>query len=208
MHGEIRALEGVSLAIEPGSLVVLTGPSGSGKTTLLALLGALERPSQGEVLFDRRSLTGLSDAGLARLRRRIGFVFQNFSLILALPAWENITYPLIPRGVSRATRLKRAQELLTRLGLADRLTATPEELSGGEQQRLAVARALAGQPDVLLADEPTSNLDSEGGRRLAAVLREVHADGKTVVIASHDPEFFTPSARVVKLESGRLKEAP
>jgi putative ABC transport system ATP-binding protein len=207
-RGEVRALEDVSLAIVTGSLTILTGASGSGKSTLLALLGALERPSRGEVLFDGRSLAGFSDAGLARLRRRIGFVFQNFSLIPSLPAWENVTYPLVPRGIPRGERFERAQALLARLGLTDKLTAPPQELSGGEQQRLAVARALIGGPDLLLADEPTSNLDRESGRLLTALFREVHAAGRTVVVASHDPEFLTDAAQVYELEAGRLKGQP
>src|SRR5207244_3954545 len=153
------ALQDISLIVRRGTFVALTGPSGSGKTTLLALLGALERPSRGQVLFDGRPLGALSDVALARLRRRLGFIFQDFALIPNLPAWANITYPLIPRGIGSARRRQIASELLSRLGIADKFAASPECLSGGEQQRLAVARALAGAPDVLLADEPTSNLD-------------------------------------------------
>src|SRR2546425_5347482 len=160
---EVRALEDVSLAVPPGAFVVLTGPSGSGKTTLLALLGGLERPTRGRVFFAGRDLGDCSDVELARIRRRVGFIFQDFALIGGLPVWENITYPLIPRGVSRRQRWQRAQELLSRFGLSDKLSRRPRELSGGEQQRVSVARALAGQPEVLLADEPTSNLDDQSG---------------------------------------------
>jgi putative ABC transport system ATP-binding protein len=205
-RAEVRALHEVSLPIEPGRFVLLTGPSGSGKTTLLALLGALERPTSGEVLFDGRALAACSDVELARLRRRMGFVFQNFSLIPGLPVWENITYPLIPCGVRRSARHERALELLTMLGLADRLQSRSTELSGGEQQRVAVARALVARPTVLLADEPTSNLDLASGEALMALLREVHRQGTTVVLSSHDPRMTSLAETVHELEAGRLKQ--
>src|SRR5262249_54830717 len=143
-------LDEVSLSIEQGSFTVVTGRSGSGKTTLLALLGALERPTRGRVLFAGKDFGDCSDVELARIRRRMGFVFQDFSLIPNLSAGENITYPLIPRGVPRAERQRRAQELLSRFGIGGKLTARAKELSGGEQQRVALARALAGQPEVVL----------------------------------------------------------
>jgi putative ABC transport system ATP-binding protein len=201
----VRALEDVSLEVPAGSFTLLTGPSGSGKTTLLALLGGLERPTRGRVLFAGRDLGGCSDVELARLRRRLGFVFQDFALIAGLPVWENVTYPLIPRGASAAERYRLARELLGNFGLGDRLAARPRELSGGEQQRVAVARALAGRPEVLLADEPTSNLDEESGRAVIALLRQAHADGKTVVASSHDPRLAAVATRVCRLEGGRLK---
>jgi putative ABC transport system ATP-binding protein len=204
-RAEVRALDDVSLAVPAGSWVAATGPSGSGKTTLLALLGALDWPSRGEVLFRGRSLAGCSGHELGRVRRRLGFVFQNAGLIPGLPAWENVAYPLVPRGVSRAERRARAEALLTRLGLIERLTALPEELSGGEQQRVAVARALAGEPEVLLADEPTSNLDPAAAEGLVALLREVHARGTTVFVASHDPRLVAVATRVYELVGGRLK---
>ena len=203
-RGEVRAVDDVSLAVERGAFVVLNGPSGSGKTTLLALLGALERPTRGQALFDGRDLGGLSDVGLARVRRRLGFVFQDFALIPNLPAWENITYPLIPRGWSRGRRQELALSLLARFGIADRFTARPEELSGGEQQRVAVARALAGAPEVLLADEPTSNLDLGAAGELLATLREFHAGGNTVVVSTHDPQLADLATEVHELRAGRL----
>jgi ABC-type lipoprotein export system ATPase subunit len=202
---EVRALQDVSVSIAPGSLAVLTGPSGSGKTTLLALLGALERPSRGQVLFAGRDLSGCSDVELARIRRRMGFIFQNFALIPNLPVWENITYPLIPRGVSRAQRYKRARALLAHFGMPDKLVRRPKELSGGEQQRVAVARALAGQPEVLLADEPTSNLDRAASQVLVSVLQEMHQEGKTLLVSTHDPQVIALATRVYELEGGRLK---
>ncbi len=203
---EIRAVDGVSLAIPQGSFTALAGPSGSGKTTLLALLGALERPSSGQVVFQGSDLGGFSDVGLARVRRQLGFVFQDFSLIPGLTVWENITYPLIPRGVSRSARYGRAGELLARFGLGDKLLARPRELSGGEQQRVALARALAAQPEILLADEPTSNLDPRAGEMVLASLQELHAEGRTIVLASHDSRITGLASRFYELEGGKLKE--
>jgi putative ABC transport system ATP-binding protein len=202
---EVRAVHTVSLSIAAGSLAVLTGPSGSGKTTLLALLGALERPTRGQVLFNGRNLSSCSDVELARVRRRLGFVFQNFSLIARLPVWENVTYPLIPRGMSQARRYERAREALGQLGLADKLDARPEELSGGEQQRVAVARALVGDPEVVLADEPTSNLDPAAAQNLVALLQAIHRSGKTVILSSHDPQLSAMATHVYHLQSGQLQ---
>jgi ABC-type lipoprotein export system ATPase subunit len=203
-RAEVRALDDVSLGIERGSFTVLTGASGSGKTTLLALLGALERPSRGRVLFLGKNLADCSDVELARVRRRMGFIFQDFSLIPSLSVLENITYPLIPRGVARAERVGRAAALLSRFGMKERLAAKPRELSGGEQQRIAIARALAGQPEVVLADEPTSNLDPEAGQTLLSILREMHAEGKTLVLSSHDPQMKCLATRIFQLHAGRL----
>jgi putative ABC transport system ATP-binding protein len=207
-RAEVRALVDVSLAVPRGGFAALTGPSGSGKTTLLALLGALERPSRGQALFDGSDLGACSDAARARVRRRLGFVFQDFALIPGLPLWENLTYPLIPRGVPGAARRRIAEEWLARLGLADRFSARPQELSGGEQQRAAVARALAGQPEVLFADEPTSNLDPASAADLTALLRELHAGGTTVVVSTHDPRLVALATAVFALSAGRLVSAP
>jgi putative ABC transport system ATP-binding protein len=204
---EVRALQDVSLTVAARSFTALTGPSGCGKTTLLAVLGALERPTSGQVLFRGRDLGTCSDAELARARRRMGFVFQDFSLIPGLSVWENVTYPLIPRGVRRAQRHARARGLLNRLGLGDRLLARPGDLSGGEQQRVALARALAGEPEVLLADEPTSNLDPEAGQTVLAILQEVHATGRTVVLASHDALAVGLATCTYELDKGRISRA-
>jgi putative ABC transport system ATP-binding protein len=201
---EVRAVDEVSLAIRQGAFAVLSGSSGSGKTTLLALLGALDRPSRGEILFTGRSLCKLSDAELTRVRRRIGFIFQDFALLPRLPIWETVTSGLIPLGIGRQARHDRAKSLLTRVGLGAAAHARPEELSGGEQQRVAVARALAGEPEVVLADEPTSNLDPEAGRQLLALLQAIHAEGRTILIATHDPRLIAASEEVYHLEAGRL----
>ena len=204
--GEIHALEDVSLDITAGSFAVFKGHSGSGKTTLLALLGGLERPTRGQVLLAGRDLGRCSDTELARLRRRMGFIFQDFALIPGLPVWQNITYPLIPRGVSPAERLQIAQRLLADFGMSGRLAALPRELSGGEQQRVAIARALAGRPELLLADEPTSNLDEEAGRVVIALLHQVHAQGRTVVASSHDPRLAAVATCIWELRAGRIKK--
>lgn len=204
---EIHALGGVSLTIDAGACCALAGPSGSGKSTLLALLGALDRPTAGEVLFDGKTLAGLSDIGLARIRRRFGFVFQNFSLLPRLSVWENVSYPLVPRGVGRRQRLVVAQKLLEPLGLADRLDDPAADLSGGEQQRVAVARALAGEPTALLADEPTSQLDQSSADLLWQSFDDLRRRGMTLVVCSHDPRFLARASQVVYVESGRLRNA-
>ena len=200
----VRALDDASLEVAAGGCAAVTGPSGSGKSTLLTLLGALDYPTKGTVLFDGRDLGGCSDAERTRIRRRMGFTFQSFALVARLPVWENITYPLIPRGVIRAERYRRAVALLDRMGLKDRLMAKPEELSGGEQQRVALARALAGNPDVIIADEPTSNLDQQTGDIVANMLREHHARGATVLLASHDPRLIAAADVVYRMEGGRI----
>jgi len=203
-RAEVRALDDVTLAIERGSLTVVTGASGSGKTTLLALLGGLERATRGQVLFDGKSLANCSGAELARIRRRVGFVFQDFALIPNLSVAENITYPLIPRGVPRPERQQRARELLARLGLEDKFDAPARDLSGGERQRAGVARALAGDPEALLADEPTSNLDLQTADSMLAMLKERHAAGTTVVLSSHDPRVIALATCRIDLAAGRL----
>lgn len=203
---EVRALDRVSLSISRGSFVALTGPSGSGKTTLLALLAAMDRPTSGQLRFEGRDISKFSDTALARLRRRMGFIFQDSGLIHNLPVWENISYPLIPRGVTRAARLEQARRLLGRLGLAEKHSALPSELSGGEQQRVAVARALVGDPEVLFADEPTSNLDRASAASLLAILRDFHERGGTVVVSTHDAELVALAEQRFELVGGRCVE--
>jgi putative ABC transport system ATP-binding protein len=205
--GAVQALREVTLAIERGSFVLVTGPSGSGKTTLLALLGALDQPTRGRVVFNGRDLSRCSGWELARVRRRVGFVFQDFGLIPGLPVWENVTYPLVPRGPTRTERYRRARELLASFGLEDKLGLRPRQLSGGEQQRVAFARALVGDPELLLADEPTSSLDPETAEPLLAALRQAHAAGTTVVVASHDARLATLATVAYELRGGRLQRA-
>ncbi|MBI3461967.1 MAG: ATP-binding cassette domain-containing protein [Planctomycetes bacterium] len=201
---EVRALERISLTIPEGGFQVLVGPSGSGKSTLLAMLGALDRATSGRIVFDGQDLSDCSDVELARVRRRVGFVFQNLSLVPRLPNWENITYPLVPRGVPRAQRLEIARDLMNRFGILDKLVACPEELSMGEQQRVAVARALAAGPDAILADEPTSSLDRRAADDFFAILNDLHASGKTLVVATHDPALIELATAVAELDRGTL----
>lgn len=202
--GQVRALDGISLSVPAGSFVVLTGPSGSGKSTLLALLGALDRPTGGTVRFAGQDLTTYTDTGLARVRRQIGFVAQGFALIPGLSAWENVAYALIARGVPRAERRRVALDLLSRLGLGDRVTTRARDLSGGEQQRVAVARALGGSPAVVLADEPTSQLDEVTGDMVIDLLADAHRGGVTVLAASHDPRLAPRATASMSLAGGRL----
>jgi putative ABC transport system ATP-binding protein len=204
-RGEARALDDVSLGVESGSVAVVTGPSGSGKTTLLSLLGAVERPTRGRVRFQGQFLNACSDTELARVRRRMGFVFQDYGLIPNLSAAENIDYSLIPRGVARRERQRLAIEWLSRFAMEGKAGMRVRELSGGEQQRVAIARALAGRPDLVLADEPTSNLDQAAAQNLIAVFRDIRARGGTLILSSHDPGIQALATCVFELESGRLK---
>ena len=201
---EIRALAGVNLRIAPGEFVVVAGPSGSGKTTLLQLLGALDRPTDGVVQFEGRDLGALGDGELAKLRlNELGFVFQQFNLIPTLTARQNVEASLAPTAADSAARHLRAGELLEAVGLAARSEHLPSQLSGGEQQRVAIARALANEPRVLLADEPTGNLDSATGREILALLRDLsEARGLTIVVVTHDPEIADDAPRVVHMRDG------
>jgi len=201
----VTAVDNVSLSISRGELVVLTGDSGSGKTSLLSILGALSRPTSGLVRILGRELTGCSGTELARVRRQIGFVFQTFSLLSRLPAWENVTYPLIPLGVSRARRFALAGQVLERVGLQRKMSSRPEQLSGGELQRVAVARALAGSPQILLADEPTSNLDARAAEQLIEIFREAHEQGTTIVLSTHDGRLMSLGTRVFEMQAGQLR---
>jgi putative ABC transport system ATP-binding protein len=202
----VRALDGVALAIGAGEFVALEGPSGSGKTTLLQLLGALDRPSGGEVLFEGRDLAKLPDRDLADLRlRSFGFVFQQFNLIPTLTAVENVEAKLIPAGGTR----ERALELLGEVGLAERSDHLPHQLSGGEQQRVAIARALSVEPRVVLADEPTGNLDTDTGREIIELLAGLAAEhGSTVIVATHDTTLAARAPRRLALRDGRLVGPP
>ena len=198
------ALRDVSLAIERGEYVAISGPSGCGKTTLLSLLGALDRPTRGRVIFDGQELVKLSYAARARVRRRTGLVFQHPHMIARLPLWENISYPLVPLGASAAERKKTALRWLARVGLADRVNCRPEELSGGERGRVGVARALAHEPELILADEPLSDLDAESAGWVGALFEEFRARGGTLVVATHAPAEEAASARQCRLVDGRL----
>jgi putative ABC transport system ATP-binding protein len=202
----VDAILDVSLTIEPGEFVAVAGPSGSGKTTLLQLLGALDRPTEGQIFFEGRDLARLGEGELSALRlRTIGFVFQQFNLIPTLSAAENVALALAPRRLSAEERKERTLELLSAVGLGPRAHHLPAELSGGEQQRVAIARALANEPRVLLADEPTGNLDSMTGEEIIGLLRVLCADrGQTVVLITHDAEIAAAAHRTIRLHDGRL----
>jgi len=206
----VRALDGVDLEIEPGEIVAIEGPSGSGKTTLLQLLGALDRPSAGRVFFEGRDLATLPDHELAALRlRSFGFVFQQFNLIPTLTAVENVEAKLAPTGVTDRDLRDRALALLAEVGLVERAIHLPGHLSGGEQQRVAIARALSVEPRVVLADEPTGNLDTTTGAETIELLTGLAAEhGSTVIVATHDVGLASRAPRRLAMRDGRLVEAP
>jgi putative ABC transport system ATP-binding protein len=203
---EVAALRGVDLDVASGEFLCIEGPSGSGKSTLLQLLGALDTPTAGTVQMDGQELGAAGDDVLTGIRSsRIGFVFQQFNLIPTLSAAENVALAMAPHHPSKAEREERAKELLTRVGLGQRLEHLPSRLSGGEQQRVAIARALANRPEVIVADEPTGNLDSESAGEVMSLLVELQQrDGVTVIVATHDPEVAQHATRHVKLRDGAI----
>ncbi|WP_182112420.1 MULTISPECIES: ABC transporter ATP-binding protein [unclassified Actinotalea] len=205
----VHALDGVSLDVEPGEMVALVGRSGSGKTTLLNVVGGLDRPDAGTVLVDGVDVTALDEAGLVGLRREtVAFVFQTFGLIPVLSAAENVGVPLRLRGLSVPDRERRVRLLLDLVGLGDHASQRPDEMSGGQQQRVAIARALAASPRLLVADEPTGQLDSETGLAVMALIRGVvEAEGMTAIVSTHDPVMIALADRAVRLVDGRLADA-
>jgi len=204
-HVQVHALNDVSMSIDEGEFVAILGPSGSGKSTMMSILGCLDRPSAGEYRLAGAPVGTLSDDRLAAIRSRtIGFVFQSYNLLPRTSAIDNVATPLLYQGVSRKERVNRATAALERLGLADRLHHEPTELSGGEQQRVAVARAIVTDPALVLADEPTGNLDTKSGADVLGVLQGLHADGRTVVLITHDASVAAAAARAVHLRDGRL----
>ena len=201
---ELSVLKGISLDIGRGSFMVILGPSGSGKSTLLNMLGCLDLPTKGRVLLDDRDISKMSEDALAQVRgKKIGFVFQQFNLLQNLTAMENVMLPMIFQGKSEIERKKRAESLLASLGLQDRILHRPAELSGGEQQRIAIARALANDPEIIVADEPTGNLDSTTGKKIMEILINLHKnEGKTIVVVTHDPHIADYSNQVVRIKDG------
>ncbi len=205
--GPVTAVDGVDLTIGAGESVAIQGPSGCGKSTLLHLLGCVERASRGSLRIDGRDVSTLSDAERSRLRlTRIGFVFQRFFLLPMLTAWENVELPQAEAGVPRGARRERTGELLSFVGLAHRADHRPAQLSGGEMQRVAIARALANRPALLLADEPTGELDEATGEQIAELLDRVHGEGTTVVVVTHDPGIAARARRRLAMRSGRIEE--
>lgn len=203
---ETRALNGINLTIESGEFTSLVGPSGSGKTTLLQLIGCLDQPTSGSVVINGKETTGLNRNQRADLRKgTIGFVFQFFALIPTLTAYENVEMPLLLNGKSAAERHKRVMELLEAVGMADRANNRPDQLSGGQQQRVSVARALAANPKLILADEPTANLDTENGEQVMEIMKKLNREtGTTFVFATHDPRVIKYANRVVTLQDGLI----
>jgi len=200
---QVHALRDVSLVFEEGAYVAIMGPSGSGKSTLLNLLGCLDRPTSGSYLLSGQDVSRLSDDQLSDIRsRELGFIFQSYNLIPQLNVLENIEVPLYYQGLSETQSRARAEELAGTVGLGDRLKHRPSELSGGQQQRAAIARALANQPVVLLADEPTGNLDSVTGEEILALLDEVHDQGRTIIMVTHDQGVARRASRVVRMADG------
>jgi len=203
-----RVLRGVDLGVERGAFVAIMGPSGCGKSTLLHLLGGLDRPTSGEILLSGRRVDGLGEGAWAVIRRReVGYMFQSFNLIANMTAAENIELPALVAGVSAKEARRRRDELLAQLGITSTASLTPGEVSGGQQQRIALARALVNEPAILLADEPTGNLDSASTREVLAMLRERHGRGQTLVLVTHDPNVAAAADRVVRMIDGRIESA-
>jgi len=202
---EVHALAGIDETVQDGEHVAIMGPSGSGKSTLLNLIGCLDRPTRGSYRLDGRDVTGLSEAELARVRgERIGYVFQTYHLVGRLEAWRNVELPLLLAGEERAERARRVHEALESVGLAHRAGHRPTELSGGERQRVAIARATIRRPSVLLADEPTGNLDRAAGNQILDLLDRFHDAGMTLLVVTHDPAVARRAERVLVLEDGRI----
>ena len=202
---KVHALRGVNLAIEKGEYVAIMGPSGSGKSTLMNQVGALDRPTKGKVFIEEHDISKMSDNELAKLRREnIGFIFQQFNLISRLTAIENVELPLWYAGIPKIKRVRRAAELLKLVGLGDRMKHRPAELSGGEMQRVCIARALANNPDIVMADEPTGNLDSKSSEDIMDILEKLNKEGRTIVMVTHEDEYAKRAGRTIVIRDGKI----
>jgi putative ABC transport system ATP-binding protein len=204
---EVRALQGVNLQIEAGEFIAILGPSGSGKSTIMHILGCLDTPTSGTYHLDGAAIQGLSRNELAEIRNhKIGFVFQSFHLLPRATACENVELPLVFAGINAADRRTSAKRVLEQVGLSHRMRHLPNELSGGERQRVAIARALINKPSILLADEPTGNLDSHSGAEILALFEKLHAEGRTVILVTHDEMIASRAHRVIRILDGRIVE--
>ena len=203
---QINALDGLNCKIEKGEYVALMGPSGSGKSTLMNVIGCLDSPTSGEYLLNDKNVSGMSDDELAAVRNiEIGFVFQSFNLLPRTSALENVALPLVYAGVPKSKRLERAQIALEKVGLGDRGDHKPNELSGGQRQRVAIARALVNNPSIVLADEPTGNLDTKSSLEIMAIFQEIHNDGNTVVMVTHEEDIAAYAKRTIRMRDGKLE---
>ena len=202
---DVGALNGVDLDIAEGEFVAIMGPSGSGKSTLMNILGCLDTPTTGSYLLDNEEVANLSEDVLAKIRnKKIGFVFQNFNLLSRISALENVALPLVYAGVSKTERINRAQELLKMVGLADRQHHMPNELSGGQRQRVAIARALVNNPKIIMADEPTGNLDTKSSVEIMAMFKELYKQGKTIILVTHEPDIAENAKRIITVRDGKI----
>jgi putative ABC transport system ATP-binding protein len=202
---KVHALRGVNLAIEKGEYVAIMGPSGSGKSTLMNQVGALDRPTKGKVFIEEHDISKMSDNELAKIRREnIGFIFQQFNLISRLTAIENVELPMWYAGISKIKRVRRAAELLKLVGLGDRMKHRPTELSGGQMQRVCIARALANNPDIVMADEPTGNLDSKSSEDIMDILEKLNKEGRTIVMVTHEDEYAQRAGRTIIIRDGKI----
>ena len=203
---ELAVLKGIDLEIAPGSFITIIGPSGSGKSTFLYIIGCLDVPSRGKVFLDGEDVSEFSQDSLAQIRsQKFGFVFQQFNLLSNLSALENVMIPMVFRGIPEQERKNRAENLLSSLGLEERVSHRPSELSGGEQQRVAIARALSNNPEIILADEPTGNLDSVTGKHILEILTDLHQkEKKTVIVITHDPDIANYSKGIISIKDGQI----
>lgn len=204
----VKAVDGVDINVESGDFVAIMGPSGSGKSTVMNLVGSLDLATQGDIYLDKIDIEHLDESQLAQIRgRKIGFIFQSFNLIPNLTAKENVMLPMIFQGHSKDERERKAEEILTKIDLGDRMDHYPNQLSGGEQQRVAIARSLANDPDVILADEPTGNLDTKTGEKVIEILESLNKEGKTIIMVTHDPEKALSHARTIYwLKDGKVEK--
>jgi putative ABC transport system ATP-binding protein len=203
---EVQALRGVNLIINRGEYVALMGPSGSGKSTLMNILGCLDTPTSGSYVLNNNNVSNLSDNELAEIRNKeIGFVFQTFNLLARSTALDNVALPLVYAGKSKKDRIQRAKDVLSNVGLSDRMTHKPNELSGGQRQRVAIARALVNDPSIILADEPTGNLDTKTSYEIMELMEEIHQKGNTVVIVTHEEDIARRAKRIVRMRDGKIE---
>lgn len=202
----VNALAGLTLSISPGEFTAIMGPSGSGKSTLMNILGCLDRPTTGSYMLDGQEVATLNDDELAITRnKKIGFVFQSFNLLPRMSTLENVALPMVYAGVEKKERLARATQVLTMVGLQERMNHQPNELSGGQRQRVAIARSLVNDPTIIMADEPTGNLDTKSGDEVMAIFSELNAQGRTIILVTHEPEIAEYAKRVVYVRDGRIE---